>query len=232
MPDSDHPESPHKPGPNTDEGKAKVRLNAFKHGITCQVINMPPEIAADYMTFNKSMLHDLQPKGFLETQIAQTIGDCQWRLNGCRAWQMTLFAEHYDASEGQIETENPRVEAAFLAIQVVEKKAAVLKTIGLYEQRINRTLQIAITQFQDMAKTRKEREEKEMLQASQILKVQQMKGEVYNPQNDGFVFSSKQFEQFLSRAKHIEEVGIARSVRWNAKKFAEAVSYATEPRAS
>ena len=71
MPDSDHPESPHKPGPNTDEGKAKVRLNAFKHGITCQVINMPPEIAADYMTFNKSMLHDLQPKGFLETQIAR-----------------------------------------------------------------------------------------------------------------------------------------------------------------
>ena len=145
---------------------------------------------------------------------------------------MTLIAEHYDASEGQIETENPRVEAAFLAIQVVEKKAAVLKTIGLYEQRINRTLQIAITQFQDMAKTRKEREEKEMLQASQILKVQQMKGEVYNPQNDGFVFSSKQFEQFLNLAKHIEEVGIARSVRWNAKKFAEAVSYATEPRAS
>src|SRR5205823_9529218 len=112
-----------------------------------------------------------------------------------------------------------------------EKKAAVLKTIGLYEQRINRTLQIAISQFQDMQKTRKEREEKEMLQASQILKVQQMKGEVYNPQNDGFVFSSKQFEQFLSRAKHIEEVGIARSVGWNAKKFAEAVSYATEPRA-
>ena len=169
MPDTE-PESPHKPGPNTDEGKAKVRLNAFKHGITCQVINMPPEIAADYMTFNKSMLHDLQPKGFLETQIAQTIGDCQWRLNGCRAWQMTLFAEHYDASEGQIETENPRVEAAFLAIQVVEKKAAVLKTIGLYEQRINRTLQIAITQFQDMQKTRKEREEKEMLQASQTSK--------------------------------------------------------------
>ena len=30
-------------GPRTPEGKSKSRLNAFRHGITAQVIVMPPE---------------------------------------------------------------------------------------------------------------------------------------------------------------------------------------------
>src|SRR5713226_4814162 len=112
MSDSDDRESPHKPGPRTDQGKAKVRLNSFKHGITAQVINMPPEMAASYLSFNKAMIHDWQPKGFMETQFAQTIADSQWRLNASHAWQMNVFAEHYAACEGEIETDRPEVEAA------------------------------------------------------------------------------------------------------------------------
>ena len=231
MSDSDTHNEPHKPGPRTEQGKARSRLNSFKHGITAQVINMPPEMTADYLSFNKAMVQDWQPKGFMETQIAQTIGDCQWRLNAGRAWQMNLFAEHYDRCEGQIETDRPEVEAAFLDIQVVEKKSNVLKTISLYETRINRILQTAIKQLQDMQKARREREEKEMFQAAQILKVNKMKGEAYNPSDDGFVFSTKQFEQFLTLQKHQEEVRIAKIVHYDLKKFTAAAQNTAEPSA-
>ena len=44
-------------GPRTPEGKSKSRLNAFRHGITAQVIVMPPEQMEAYMNFNKDLYH-------------------------------------------------------------------------------------------------------------------------------------------------------------------------------
>ena len=50
-----------------------------------------------------------------------------------------------------------------------------------------------------MQAERKKREELEMHDAEHIEKVFKMKGEAYNLADDGFVFSTKKFEQFKSR---------------------------------
>ena len=63
-----------------------------------------------------------------------------------------------------------------------------------------------------------------MRQAARIQKVFEMKGEVYNPVDDGFVFSTHQFEAFQTREHHLQEARIAEAVHYNRKEFEAAVS--------
>ncbi len=189
-------------GPRTEAGKNASRLNAFRHGITAQVINLPPEEMQAYLHFNKEQIQAHAPANPIEKQLAQTIIDTQWRLNASRAHELSLFADHHEKSEGMFQAERPEIEAAFTAMQVLSSKMNELKLISLYEQRLNRTLQTTFKQLHDMQAERKEREQKEMYQAARIQKMFEMQGLTYNPADDGFVFSTKRFERFQSREQH------------------------------
>src|SRR5204862_8025689 len=125
------------------------------------------------------------PHGSIEKQVVQTIIDCYWRLNCVRAWELTLFADVHEQAEGEFEIENPGIEAAFTAAKTISDKAAELKTISLYEQRINKVLQTATKQWGEMKAERSKREEVEMHQAAKIENLFKMKGETYNPADDG-----------------------------------------------
>jgi hypothetical protein len=210
-------------GPKTPEGKSKSRLNAFRHGITGQVINLPPEEMQAYLAFNKEQIQAHAPANPIEKQLAQTIIDTQWRLNASRAHELSLFADHHEKSEGMFQAERPEIEAAFTAMQVLSSKMNELKLISLYEQRLNRTLQTTMKQLDHRQAERKEREQKEMHKASMIQKMMTMKGEAYNPADDGFVFSTKRFEKFQSEETHFGEAVIAARVGYNLEKFKAAV---------
>ena len=64
---------------------------------------------------------------------------------------------------------------------------------------------------------------REMHDAERIEKVFKMKGEAYNPADDGFVFSTKKFEQFKSRNQHLKEARIAERVGYSRVQFLAAV---------
>ena len=106
-----------------------------------------------------------------------------------------------------------------LAQNTLVTKIKSLKLLSLYEQRHNRTLQTTMKQLEEMQAERKEREQKEMEEANQIDKLFKMKGEVYNPADDGFGFSPKKFVIYQSREQHREEAKIAYGVGYNLKKF-------------
>ena len=102
-------------GPRTPAGKERSRLNAFRHCITAQVINMPPEIAAAYLSFNKQMVEACNPYGFIEKQIAQTIADTQWRLNRFCAHETNLFALGHQENSNVIDVDDEAIHAALTA---------------------------------------------------------------------------------------------------------------------
>src|ERR1019366_1586749 len=73
-------------GPRTEAGKKRSSLNALRHNLTGQIIIiMTEEGMQAYKKFTQGFHDDLQPKGALETQLVQTMADCSWRLNRCRA---------------------------------------------------------------------------------------------------------------------------------------------------
>ena len=213
-------------GPRTPEGKRRSSLNSFRHGITAQVMIMPKEEMEAYLKFNSEQYHAWNPRDVIDKQNVQTIIDCQWRLNNIRAQQMSLFAINHEETADQIDCENPEVQTALASVNTFSTKAKELRLLSLYEQRINKILQTAIKQFEARKAERVKREEIEMHQASQIEKVFKMQGQPYNPEDDGFVFSTKKFEHFKKRNQRLKEARIAERVGYDPAEFAKHV----EPR--
>ena len=67
-------------GPRTSEGRAKVALNALKHGLLAKAALLPDEDGAAFQRFADDLLTGLQPVGALESLLAEQIVNLAWRL--------------------------------------------------------------------------------------------------------------------------------------------------------
>src|SRR5437016_6219086 len=79
-------------GPRTPQGKIRSSLNALRHGLTGQVSTMPVEDRVAFDKFTTELCQSYQPEGPLETQIAQSIAEDEWRLNRARAIENNVIA--------------------------------------------------------------------------------------------------------------------------------------------
>jgi hypothetical protein len=84
-------------GPRTEEGKKRSSLNAFRHGLTGQIVIHTPEDQAAFQKHCDAIREALAPVGALEFDLAQAIAEDKWRLN--RACARALQAERKAAIE-------------------------------------------------------------------------------------------------------------------------------------
>ena len=78
------------PGPRTPAGKARVSLNALKHGLTGRDVVLPGENADDFDSFRAGLLASLDPQGELEGALAERIAADLWRLRRVPIFEATL----------------------------------------------------------------------------------------------------------------------------------------------
>src|ERR1700752_140249 len=102
----------HSTGPRTPEGRKRSSLNAFRHGLTGQIVIHSPEDEQAFKTHCDGIREALAPVGALEIDLAQAIAEDRWRLNRARALENSIFAlgqsENLNEDSGQ-----PEVDAAF-----------------------------------------------------------------------------------------------------------------------
>jgi hypothetical protein len=60
-------------GPRTADGRARVALNALKHGLTGKQIVLPGEDPTEFDAFRSDLIVDLAPRGALEEIFAEKI---------------------------------------------------------------------------------------------------------------------------------------------------------------
>ena len=71
-------------GPRTPQGKAAVRYNGLRHGITARHAVLAGEDPADFEETIRAFEDDLQPAGPDESVLVHRIADCWWRLRRLR----------------------------------------------------------------------------------------------------------------------------------------------------
>jgi len=87
-------------GPRTPEGKAKVRMNALKHGLLAReaviLAGDGKEDLGEFMALLEDLVATLAPDGPLEEMLVERIAGCYWRL--CRAcrYEIGLLREKLD----------------------------------------------------------------------------------------------------------------------------------------
>src|SRR5271169_5156640 len=70
----------HSTGPHTAGGKARVALNALKHGLTGKQVVLPNEDPEDFDAFRDGLLSALEPHDEFEGTLAERIVIDAWRL--------------------------------------------------------------------------------------------------------------------------------------------------------
>jgi hypothetical protein len=83
--------SEHSTGPRTTAGKQRSSLNALRHGLTGHVVVLPTEDQTAYQRHLLRFVDQFQPKGALEEQLVQSLGDTTWRLNRVPATEATFL---------------------------------------------------------------------------------------------------------------------------------------------
>ena len=75
-------------------------LNAYRHGLTGQVLVLPPAEQAAYRKHCDRFHDSLAPRGALETDLVQSIADDRWRLKRAAAMDMNGHSSWLAAAMG------------------------------------------------------------------------------------------------------------------------------------
>ena len=90
-------------GPNTEEGKAVVRWNATKHGISSPAPVVPGlERAEDWQEHRDGILENLAPVGRLEVNLAERVALLTWRLHRVIRYETGAIAISQETIEEDI----------------------------------------------------------------------------------------------------------------------------------
>jgi hypothetical protein len=80
-------------GPKSPDGKSRSSMNAVKHGLRAKkAVLLSHETEEDYSAIHKAMLNELDPRGFVETTIAQLAIDSAWRLRRIPVFETQVLA--------------------------------------------------------------------------------------------------------------------------------------------
>jgi hypothetical protein len=79
-------------GSRTAQGRKRSSLNAFRHGLTGQIIMHTPEDQQAFKKHCEGIREALAPIGALEADLAQAIAEDRWRLNRARAIENSIFS--------------------------------------------------------------------------------------------------------------------------------------------
>jgi hypothetical protein len=199
----------HSTGPVTDQGKRRASLNALRHGLTGETVVLPSDDLIAYTESCRQFHGELKPIGLLETKAVQTIADTYWRLDRIRAMENNLFslgfALNSQAQSPQVPDNDPAINRALAQAKAVEASANVLVRLSLYEQRLNRTLMQAKAELKQLQQERKQAEQQSLAQAARIHKLKEALGQPWQPEDDGFEFSSVKLSAWTHHSQLLEQ---------------------------
>ena len=80
-------------GPVTEEGKAKSRRNALRHGLAAETVIVALEDADDYAAFEMAVTADYDAQSAVERELVLRLASLLWRLRRVTAIEAGLFKE-------------------------------------------------------------------------------------------------------------------------------------------
>jgi hypothetical protein len=197
-------------GPRTPEGRKRSSLNAFRHGLTGQIVIHTAEDEQAFKKHCDGIREALAPVGALEIDLAQAIAEDRWRLNRARALENSIFAlgqgEHLNEDSGQ-----PEVDAALAQGRTWMEHAHALNLLTTYENRIRRSVEKNTAELRALQAQRKAAMAQAEEEAIALVQHAQFEGEDYDPAEDfppesqplGFVFSKPAIERQIERRRRL-----------------------------
>ena len=143
-------------GPTSEAGKAKVRLNAVKTGLTGRTVLLPADDVVAYEAMVARFTAQWQPATEEECHLVQCLADNQWRMQRIPVLEYGIFAmgELEFAEQFAAET-NPEVRRTLLQTKVFFAYHKQLTSLHSQESRLRRQRQQDETTLRNLQAQRK-----------------------------------------------------------------------------
>ena len=185
----------HSTGATTVQGKITVSLNAVKTALTGRTVLLPTDDAAKYQALLDGFLAELQPVGFLELALVQSLVDCRWRLDRIPQLEMALltFSQH---QRPQQET-NPETPI-FIEMQIRGEKEKEFRNLQLQENRLARRCDKDMAELRRLQQERKAKEAEALQRATVAYLLAKHRNQPFDLAALGFEFSTQRFDAHLA----------------------------------
>ena len=139
-------------GPKTPEGRAAVRHNALKHGLTAAEIILPTtEDKLDFEQFQAAFEEECQPLGAIEQVLVEDMVTARWRMNRVRKMEPGFFALRREVLKESIKedfsTLDPQAQLALIVLDDARDRDTIGK-MSRYEARFERSFYKALKELQ------------------------------------------------------------------------------------
>jgi hypothetical protein len=145
-------------GPTTPEGRAAVRMNALKHGLTAAEMILPTvEDKLEFEQFRAGFEEECQPVGLLEQVLVEDLVAARWRMNRVRKMEPGFFALRHQVMRRQIKEDFSTLDAQAHLALIFRDDAQDADTIGKlsrYEARFERSFYKALKELQRLQSLR------------------------------------------------------------------------------
>ncbi len=164
-------------GPRTEAGKARTRLNAFRHGLTGQILVLSPDEAETYRTNHAEIRKHYQPVGPIESALTDQIATSIWRLQRAHAIEEGVFA--LDSATGPQPGEV--TNDLFGPARTWLDQGKSLHLLALYEGRLRRALDRDKSELNTLQSARKQQADEALNQAVALHRLAKSEGKPYDP---------------------------------------------------
>ena len=222
--------NPSKPGPRTEAGIARSKMNALRHGLSGRIVVLPSEDMNQFLKFSQEFVDSLYPATPLESELAQSVADGYWRLKRFRTVEEGMLAMGHYEKEGDFDAATEEVHSAFTAARAFRANSQAFVNLSIYEQRIQRGIEKSMKQLREVQTERKELRKAEMAEVLLLRDYHEMMNssgstiatrssggqlipaklnQRYEPVDDGFVYSSSEIEVEANRRDRREQASEA-----------------------
>ncbi len=188
----------HSTGPRTEEGKARVSLNAVKTGLTGRTVLLPSEEAAPYQALMAEYEKSLQPAGVEERALVQSLVDCRWRLDripGLEMALLTLIRNEWIARDPKY---NNPVTAILTEMEIRRKHEKEFRNLRLQENRLARRRERETAELLRLQQQRKAQEAEALAQAAHAFLLAAHRKQSFDLAALGFEFSNQKLQAYLA----------------------------------
>ncbi|SPE39255.1 hypothetical protein SBA3_3140003 [Candidatus Sulfopaludibacter sp. SbA3] len=158
-------------------------FNAYRHGLTGQVLIMTPADELAYTKHCRGILASLAVEGDLEKSFGQSIADDRWRLLRCAAIENTRFSMGMNQPD-QYFAHHPEIDSALAQAVVWACEADNFNLMSLYENRAQRRLERNMIILKQLQAERKAAFEQAVEEATLLAQYAASKGEPYHVETD------------------------------------------------
>ncbi len=87
-------------GPTSEDGKARSRCNAVRHGLTAETVIAGLEDAEDYQAFEATITADYEAETAVERELVLRLASVLWRLRRATGIESALFEQATNSVDG------------------------------------------------------------------------------------------------------------------------------------